>query len=118
MEAYLLPGSGLTKNEKLFMFLAKTRNLDLKDNFKYKWDNLLCPIPKCAEIDDQKHLYLGKCLYNKEANNSSVYEELFSNNHEKSVNVMRILKLNFESRQLLLSSNEDPEDQDFPGSGD
>ena len=73
----------------------------------------------CYEIDDQKHLYLGTCLFNQEAARGQlVYEDLFSENLEKSVSVMRRLKHHIEAKQLILSSNEDPEDQDCPGSGD
>ena len=97
------------------MYLAKSKNLEAKSNFKFKYTDLTCPLPRCKEADTQEHIYNSSCLPSELTQNvTSSYNDLYNENLEKSIKIMKTLKHHHEERQKLLSSlSEDPKDQDL-----
>ena len=113
MEYYFEPSHRLSKQEMIFMFLAKTRNLPLKNNFKFREEDISCPTEGCIGLDSQEHLFSGECLPGVTENHKTVYyTDIFSTYPEKALEALKLLKHNYDQRQEILSQQRDPEDQD------
>ena len=105
MQKYLKPGNKLSIDEMKNIYLVRTRNLNVKDNFRnYHKDNT-CPIKKCKNDDTQLHLYYGTCLNrtNYVINRHTKYSDLFGEDLEKIIEISRIIRSNFEHRKHILS---------------
>ena len=89
--------SDMTIKEKSFIFLAKSRMLDLKCNFKYGLTDLLCS--KCRiEEENQEHLLSCTALVEKSVVNSEYipqYDDIFSNDTKKLSMIGKILMIKF-----------------------
>ena len=106
MQKYLEPQNVETINLSKFLFQARTRMLEVKLNFrnKYSKDDLECPF-KCSIADSQKHLLLCQKLEgNQISNQLPHYEDLFTVNVIKQLEVGRILEGRYRKRKKLLSS--------------
>ena len=107
MEDYLLSTSQLSVKESKFMFLLKSRMLQVGCN--YRGSLITTPIcPICCDpssSDDQQHLLVCDQLSSNDlVDDDIVYDDLFSTDLAKQTLVMRILMKNFERRKdkLLL----------------
>ena len=95
-----------SNDEMCFTFLAKCRMLDLRNNYKgsYKKDNLhsqVCLDPK--ELDNQIHLIHCKILSDNQVLSDNInYEDLFSQDISKQLNITRILKHQLQKRKVIL----------------
>ena len=89
--------SDLSIKEKSFIFLARSRMLDLKCNFKVGRSDLLCS--KCGiEEETQQHLLSCALLVENSVVNSDYvpqYSDLFSNDSMKLRMIGRILITKF-----------------------
>ena len=100
MQPYLKPNQ-ISIIEAKFIFLVRTRMLDVKSNFKNKYHDVTCP--NCTEEDTQSHLLfcdklVGGSSIVREVPN---YSDIFESNLEKIVKVTRIMSNNFKLRNQL-----------------
>ena len=78
LQSYLKPASDMTIKEKSFIFMARSRMLDVHCNFKSGKSNLLCR--KCLSEDEtQKHLLSCKALNDNSSRKSAVLTRLGRN---------------------------------------
>ena len=110
LQEYLKSHSPLSIEEKQFLFAARTRGLDLKNNFKQGKKDLMCRL--CSgHIEDQQSLLTCPALNNVQ--NKLEYSDLFSDRMEKLTLIAKVLKSKFEefnfhvSRQQQSSSATD-----------
>jgi hypothetical protein len=102
-QAYLKPNN-MSILEAKFIFLVRTRMLDVKANFKNKYrNNVKCA--NCDEEETQAHLLFCSKLV---AGSSIVkeppkYENVFSSNIEDILPVTRLMSQNFKLRNKLMS---------------
>ena len=89
-----------------FICLARSRMLDLGENFKKGKNNIktLCPVCEDREaLDSQQHLLVcPQLVQNLLLGNAVKYEDLFGIDLEKQVQVANILQLNLEKRKRIL----------------
>ena len=106
IQSYFLPNKMPTTLAK-FTFLCRTRMVQVGANFKAGNNFPLCPLCK-IQYDSQKHLL--DCSKLTEANTicSEVpqYDDLFSKDLKKMLNVTQNLKEKFSRRQKLLSKSD------------
>ena len=104
MQDYLKPNTS-TIEESKFTFLARSRMLDVRNNFKgqYTHTDTLCPLG-CLDEDTQQHLLVCDELNETHSVVSEVpvYEHLFCDTLEKKLNIARILKSQLKKRKKLL----------------
>ena len=103
MEPYLLPKVDLDKTERIFMYLARTENLSLRCNFKFKEKDIKCPKHGCPEEDTQSHLFFSSC-YQSDDTTDTQYHHIFSDDTTLATSAMRKPKMNFTIREEELSS--------------
>ena len=100
---YLLPNQMDNKTVK-FLFLARSRMLNVKNNFKSGNSDHFCPV--CLdqnENDTQKHLLNCKMLDTNElVSEISEYEDIFSNDTDKQFRITSVLMDRFSRRKKLL----------------
>ena len=96
MEKYLKPGQ-TTIQESKFLFMIRTRMLEVKGNFRSKWSDLICPCCK------QQHLLTCLSLIADGVITGSLpdYNDLFSDNLSRQVELSRIMKQRFKKRTTL-----------------
>ena len=103
-QPYLQP-KNLSIAEAKFIFLVRTRMLDLKCNFKNKYSDKNCP--NCTQEDTQSHLL--QCEKLVDASGITIelpnYEDIFASNLQQVLSVSRILNENFTKRNKLKSQN-------------
>ena len=100
MQPYLKPNQ-LSSIEAKFIFLVRTRMLDVKANFKNKYHDVKCP--NCSEEDTQSHLLFCDKLVGDSSIVKEVpkYSDIFGNNLEEILKVTRIMSQNFKLRNQL-----------------
>ena len=104
MQNYMKPNTMLTEEAK-FIFLLRTRMLDVRVNFKNKHKDINCP--NCKEHpDDQPHLLTCTKLTDgaSVARPNLRYENIFESDVQKMLEVSRLLNTNFKIRKQLLKS--------------
>ena len=112
LQEYLKLNSPLSIEEKQFLFAARTRGLNLKNNFKQGKTDLKCRL--CSgHIEDQQSLLTCPALNNVQDNQQLEYSDLFSDRMDKLTLIAKLLKSKFEefnfhvSRQQQSSSATD-----------
>ena len=112
LQEYLKAHSPLSIEEKQFLFAARTRGLNLKNNFKQGKTDLKCRL--CSgHIEDQQSLLTCPALNNVQDNQQLDYSDLFSDRMDKLTLIAKLLKSKFEefnfhvSRQQQSSSATD-----------
>ena len=93
-----------------FIFHARTRMLDVKENFRNRYSNeraqTTCALG-CTEPDTQQHLLFCKILDNHnmiEKNEQPKYQDLFSENSQKQLVVAVILQNRFMKRRNMIQN--------------
>ena len=90
----------MSVDEAKFMFLARTRMLDIKANFKQKYENQDCIACK-DEQETQEHLLKCSVLndQNSVIQDIPVYEDLFGDILDKKILVSKLLYTSFVKRK-------------------
>ena len=104
------PEAKLTRSEINFTIASRGNMLNLKQNFKSEnKNNLECRIClKESSVESQLHIYQECELLNVNAiisNDSNQYEDLFSNNADKTVSTSRRLSQSYKTFVELLNSS-------------
>ena len=104
IQEYLLPNK-LDLRLSKFVFLLRSRMLDVRCNYRNKYADTLCPL--ClVDQDTQQHLMVCTVLEDSEVVvEVPVYEQLFQSNVDKLCQIATILKKKFEKRQEVLKNN-------------
>ena len=91
-------------DEAKFVFLLRTRMLDIKTNYRNKHSDVMCPLCKSAN-DDQAHLLVCTELVEgmEIADPFMKYENLFNSNLEELLKVSRLIQMNFKKRKDIIS---------------
>ena len=110
LQNYLRPEAKLTRSEINFTIASRGNMLNLKQNFKSEnKNNLECRIClKESSVESQLHIYQECELLNVNAiisNDSNQYEDLFSNNADKTVSTSRRLSQSYKTFVELLNSS-------------
>ena len=97
------PSSGLVSLEAKFIFMLRTRMLDIKSNYQGKHNDLSCSICD-SQQDTQQHLL--QCQKLKDGNEIIKqipdYDDLFGANLASKIMISRIMKLRFQERNNIL----------------
>ena len=110
MQNYL-GGSELETREKKFLFLLRTRMLDVKINFRNHHSDLCCPLCGTSE-DDQKHnLECSVLLQNitDVATEKTNYDDIYVNNISKQVKILRIFMKLWKKKKNLMKQGWHPQ---------
>ena len=101
-QEYLKPNQ-ISIQEAKFIFLLRTRMLDVKCNFRNKYSDVKCP--NCESDDSQAHILQCEKLVDTTSIASDLpkYENIFEANCEKVLSVSRIISQNFSKRNKLKS---------------
>ena len=106
IQKYLVPLETSVKMAK-FIFHARSRMLDVKNNYKNrKYTDMLCPI--CCDpesTDSQQHLLVCQDLVEADLvspGSRLCYDDLFSTDVQKQVAVATLLEKRFSNRRTLL----------------
>ena len=104
MQIYLKPNQ-ISNVEAKFIFLVRTRMLDVKTNFRNKYNDVKCP--NCTEEDTQSHLLFCDKLVSASSIVKEVpkYSNIFCNNLDEILKVTRIMSQNFKLRNQLKSQD-------------
>ena len=98
LQKYLNADSPLTIKEKRFLFSARTRGLDVKNNFKQGKKDLQCRLCR-KHIEDQQSLLTCEAL--DPGRNGQFpqleYSDIFSEKIEKLVAITRLLHTKFDN---------------------
>ena len=117
MQNYLQPNN-LTCTEAKYVFMFRTRMIEIKTNFKNKHIDLSCQLCRAEDVACLVHLSCPLCeveedsqphlLHCSELNNNYTvmmkntnYENLFSEDLDKQISIGRILIEKYQSRKLL-----------------
>ena len=107
MQPYLKPNS-ISSQEAKFIFLLRTRMLDVRINYRNRYKDIRCP--NCEDFpDDQAHLLLCTklCSGTSVANRPTPdYDNIFNTDLGKMVEVSRLIHSNFKKRKQLLKSKD------------
>ena len=103
LQDYLSPSSGLVSLEAKFIFMLRTRMLDIKSNYQGKYSNLNCPICD-SQQDTQQHLLQCQKLKDENEIIKQIpdYDDLFGANLDSKIMISRIIKLRFQERNNIL----------------
>ena len=106
-QPYLKPNQMVSIDEAKFIFLLRTRMLDIKTNYRNKYSDVICPIYKSAD-DEQAHLLACKELTEgmELVDPTIKYENLFYSNLEEILKVSRMIQSKFKRRKDLIKSLE------------
>ena len=89
----------ITSHDAKLLFQFRTRMFGVRNNFRNKYPCTLCPL--CALVEDsQEHLFCCKIIKNYVTTTTS-YEDIFSNDIECLVKVVKELKRIIEIREVL-----------------
>ena len=112
MQLYLEP-NGMNIQESKFLFALRSRMVDVRANYREKHFITLCPGCKLEE-ETQEHLL--RCINLKETgtvtSTNPEYQDLFSCNLHKQVNMARILRTQFKLRNKKNNHSSGPSDLD------
>ena len=108
LQNYLRTNKFTTKQKKL-LFSLRTRSIDVKNNYKNKFQfNMKCRM--CEDensIDSEEHyLKCSKILENFDDNEdilNAKYEDIFSQNIDEQISITRIFETIFKIRQKILN---------------
>jgi hypothetical protein len=102
MADYIQP-NGIINSEARFLFMVRSRMLDVRKNFEGKHSNTLCPLCE-VEADTQQHLLVCEELEVSGAivDSPPEYENLFASGLDEKLSISRILKEKFKIRKLKL----------------
>ena len=110
MQTYLEPNE-MSVQECKFMFALRSRMVDVRANYREKYFVAICPSCKLEE-ENQEHLL--SCINLQTtgtiANSTPEYQDLFSNNLRKQVNISRILRAQFKLRNKKNNHPSGPSD--------
>ena len=103
MQGYLQPNKEyLAIQEAKFIFLLRTRMLDVKVNFENNYRDKSCP--NCETSDDTQ-LHLLECVKLIDGttltNSIPVYNDLFGENIEKMLEISRLVENKFKTTKNL-----------------
>ena len=99
VQDYLRPEDTISINEAKFLFLLRTRMLDVRANFEGKYKDLMCPACKLVE-DTQPHLIECSKLSDDDlVEKLPEYNDLFGDDLEPKVNTSRIIRMKFQRRK-------------------
>ena len=116
LQDYLMPNN-LTNEESKFIFLLRTRMLEVKCNYKGRYQNTdtLCPVCKNHE-DTQQHILDCKYLdgENQLILGCANYEKLFSDNLSDKLEIARIIRSRFKRRKEILKKRQEKKQPDGP----
>ena len=99
LQEYLKANSPFTNKEKRFLFSARTRGLDVKNNFKQGKKDLQCRLCR-KHIEDQESLLTCEALdqgSNGHFSPQPRYSDIFSENMEKLAAITRVLHQKFDN---------------------
>ena len=101
MQDYLSPNT-LSNLEAKFIFLLRTRMLEVKANFKNKHADLLCVACNGCE-ETQEHIMSCNELKSRTnvVQDMPIYNDLFGNDLDKKVLVSKLIKENFTTKKKL-----------------
>ena len=102
LQNYLKADSPLTRKEKRFLFAARTRGLDLKNNFKVGKANLQCRLCK-NHIEDQESLLTCQALVDIDSNVQQTYNDIFSDDIGKLTTITKVLHKKYENFSFQVS---------------
>merc|ERR1712079_188179 len=108
MQPYLEPNEAkLSIHEKQFIFSARSRMVDLLDNFKTGKGSLLCRA--CDKVQEsQSHLLQCNRLSDNDLTSSlPQYQDLFCDDVQKIANMGRLLKTKHEKFKKIINNNPD-----------
>ena len=95
LQQYLRSSSPLDNEEKQFLFAARTRGLNVKNNFKQGKQDLNCRL--CGgHVEDQQSLLTCPALNNAQDTLQSDYRDLFSERIDKLTMITKLLKSKYE----------------------
>ena len=95
LQQYLRSSSPLDNEEKQFLFAARTRGLNVKNNFKQGKQDLNCRL--CGgHLEDQQSLLTCPALNNAQDTLQSDYRDLFSERIDKLTMITKLLKSKYE----------------------
>ena len=98
--------SVMSCEEKKWLFKCRTDDIDLKANFKWKYEQHCCISCKENIYETNEHLVLCQKLMGKNELVSYIpdYKDLFGNDIDEQIYISRILKENFRIRKHFLPS--------------
>ena len=108
LQNYLQSSKQVNTRLSKFIFHARSRMLDVKENFRNRYFNTNtprnCPL-KCTELDTQQHLLRCDKIENEgiiSHNYQPKYQDLFEEDFEKQRKIALILMENFTKRKQLI----------------
>ena len=85
----------MNNEEKRFLFAARTRGLNLKNNFKQgKQEDLMCRLCR-GHIEDQRSLLTSSALKSVHAPSKTEYCDQFSDRIDKLAVITKVLKAKY-----------------------
>ena len=108
LQNYLRSTEHVNMDIPKFIFHARSRMLDVRENFKNKYTktntHTKCPLG-CAELDNQEHLVLCTKIENSSLISMKYqpnYQDLFSQSSEKQIQIGIILQERLTKRKMIL----------------
>ena len=107
LQPYFNPMS-MDVDEAKFLFLLRSRMVEVKTNFRNKYSDVLCPVCKLSD-DTQQHLFeCSELLKNMNIliSNDIQYSHIFSENTDKQKAALRLFKSMWKEREKILKDSE------------
>ena len=95
LQNYLKKDSPLNNEEKRFLFAARTRGLNVKNNFKQGNPDLKCRLCR-NHTEDQQSLLTCAALNKDQAPSEAQYRDIFSDRTDKLAKITRLLRTKYE----------------------
>ena len=102
LQEYLKADSPLTTKEKRFLFSARTRGLDVRNNFKKGKTDLQCRLCQ-KHIEDQQSLLTCEALKQGQDAPQQKYSDIFSQDMRELTAITKVLHQRFENFSLHVS---------------
>jgi hypothetical protein len=103
IQKYLLPGK-ISNTQAKEIFLLKNRMMETKDNYQNQFQDVLCPL--CDDgrtLDSQEHVMTCPAIVHQSLVTDKLkYENLFSKDVTKQLQVSSIIIENFKKRKQLI----------------
>ena len=109
LQPYLCPREFVIKEAKL-LFQLRTKMVDVRENFKNKYSDTMCPVCMGTCTDSQEHVLDCPVLLlncNIVAKHKVEYCWIYSMDVGKQAEVTRIFKIYWDLRKKLLDKDED-----------
>jgi len=113
MQPYLKSGGNITSEVKRKIFTIRTRDLNIRGNFKNSYNDIKCQVPECDEQETQKHVFQSYCIHTSTIHDPNVsikYEEIFGENVSSQSYVANVIYRNIERRNNIIPSAGGPEE--------